>query len=185
MSIDLNGFRKALKAIADDAERLNAKAGWLANSPPYEDGTSVAYVAAIQEYGAPEVGILARPFIGPTIKENKAKWKKRLAKGLKNAISKGGDAGQTFEAVALEMAGDMKAMIAQGSFAPLSPVTLMIRKIKQENKGDASWRMSKRQVAVAAARVAMGESGSANTTPLNDTGLMMASIVGFAQVKGA
>lgn len=43
-------------------------------SSKYEDGTPVAYVAIIQEFGSPEQGIPPRSFMRTTIAEKQNEW---------------------------------------------------------------------------------------------------------------
>lgn len=76
----------------DDAAKqveaaLNSKAklrvGFLENAT-YPDGTPVAFVAAVQNFGAPKVGIPPRPFFSNVIKNNQdKKWPQAMALLLK------------------------------------------------------------------------------------------------------
>ena len=83
-------LRTALAEIARKVGRGQVKVGFFAGSN-YEDGTSVAYVAAIQEFGTTEAGanglviIPPRPFMRNTIANNKAQWSGQLAEALKAA----------------------------------------------------------------------------------------------------
>lgn len=52
----------------------------------YPDGTPVAYVAAIQEFGYAAGKIPPRPFMRPAIAENKAEWSAQIAAGVRASI---------------------------------------------------------------------------------------------------
>ena len=71
--LNLDKIKIALERVPEEFEGMVAQIGF-PSGINYEDGTSVAYVAAIQEFGAPAVGIPARPFIQPTVKEKKDTW---------------------------------------------------------------------------------------------------------------
>jgi hypothetical protein len=43
--------------------------GFMENADPYPDGTPVALVAAVQEFGSPSNGIPPRPFMRPAVAE--------------------------------------------------------------------------------------------------------------------
>ena len=56
---------KAILAKAEQARRSKAKVGFIGGQ--YPDGTSLAEVAAVQNYGSPEQGIPERPFFGQAV----------------------------------------------------------------------------------------------------------------------
>ena len=64
---------KQLLVTLNSLDRINLKVGWFEGAK-YEDGTPVAYVAAIQEYGF--VNIPPRSFMRTTVQEKKEAWKK-------------------------------------------------------------------------------------------------------------
>ena len=179
MGFDLSKIKKRLDAIKGTAEGLTAEAGWLP-SAVYEDGTPVAYVAAIQEHGAPERSIPPRPFISETIEKNSDAWVKEASTALKVAATTGRPATAAADLIGVAMASDIQKTIAEGGFDDLKGITLMIRKMKDEHKGDPSWHMSGAKVGEAAARVEAGEPGSSRTKPLNDTGFLIATVIGRA-----
>ena len=57
---------KATLAKAEQARNKRVKVGFFSTAK-YQDGTPVANVAAIQEFGAPEAGIPERPFFRQSI----------------------------------------------------------------------------------------------------------------------
>lgn len=81
MALDLSKFRAHLDRVPKEFADKVAKIGWFP-SAQYEDGTSVAYVAAIQEFGAPEVKIPPRPFMQPSIQTHMPEWRAYMLKGV-------------------------------------------------------------------------------------------------------
>jgi uncharacterized protein YcfJ len=82
-----------------------------------------------------------------------------------------------FNGLGLTVQGDVKNAII-GPHAPLSPVTLALRKLKHDGK-----KINGTVVGAVAAAIARGETGSgqigqpfSNTTPLNDSGMMLATL---------
>ncbi len=167
-----------LAAIAKGFEGRVAKVGWFP-SAQYRDGTPVAYIAAIQEFGASNNKIPARPFIRPTIANRKGKWALIMKDGVIAVVKGRATAEQVFEGVGLQAAADIGVTLASGNFEDLSKITLMLRKMRDD---DPSLVVTGKVVAEAAARVAAGEDGSDRTQPLHDTGLMIATLT--HQVEG-
>ena len=62
-----------LERAPKEFENMVAQVG-IPSGIQYEDGTDVAFVAAIHEFGAPAANIPARPFIMPTVAEQKDQW---------------------------------------------------------------------------------------------------------------
>jgi hypothetical protein len=174
-SLDLSRVMAKIDAIGEGFANREAKIGFFAGKN-YEDGTPVAYVAAIQEFGSPENGIPPRPFMRPTVEDKKGAWSADIAGGMRAVIKGRLTADDVLDAVGAAAAGDIVKTLAAGDFKALSPITLMIRKMKDEHRGDPNWRMSGAKVGEAAARVAAGEAGSTRATPLDDTGYMMANV---------
>jgi hypothetical protein len=117
----------------------------------YEDGTPVAYVAAIQEFGAPAAKIPPRPFFAPAIKDNEVKWVKSIRGGIVQVTKGNMTADGVLEAVGLVAVGDVQASIEAVNSPPLAPATI---KAKGFDK------------------------------PLQDTGLMLASVSSKVTNKG-
>lgn len=173
MAVDTTALkiREALENMPAAFAANVAQAGWFPTAK-YEDGTPVAYVASIQEYGSPANGVPPRPSLRPTITEKRTEWVQDMARGLKAAIRGEITPEQVLEQVGMKMAADLQAGIENGTFAPLSPVTLMLRKWRRDGR-----EITGRTVGEAAAAVAAGEdySGVPNT-PLRDTGLLIATL---------
>jgi hypothetical protein len=142
--------------------------GFLENAK-YPDGTSVAMIAAIQEFGAPRRGIPPRPFMRPTFKAKADEWVKQIAIELKDTKYNGPVA---FGRVGAMAAGDFQQAIADLHTPALSPVTLMVRMIVGPgNKGTF------KDVLEARARVAKGEVASGvSEKPLIWSGVLIGSV---------
>lgn len=158
-------------------DKLEARIG-VQEGQQYEDGTPVAYVAAIHEYGAPEVGIPPRPFLRPTLQEQKAKWSEELMDGAMAVMHGVATAHQVLGQVATTAAGDVKNTVSELTEPPLAESTIRARFRK---KGIADLSTSKR---FKAEMLAGGGFGYAK--PLVDTGLLQESITGeVANKEGA
>lgn len=174
-ALDLSRVMARIDAMGAGFVNREARVGFFPGAQ-YEDGTPVAYVASIQEFGAPDQAIPPRPFMRPTVQDKQKEWTDEVAGGMRLVARGVMTSDDVLDAVGQAAAGDIVKTIAKGNFKDLSPITLMIRKMKDEHKGDANWRMSGAKVGEAAARVAAGEQGSTRTAPLDDSGLMIASV---------
>ena len=73
-----------LREIAERLERADQVAVGFMENAKYPDGTPVAYVAAIQNYGAPSVNIPPRPFFSDMVKDKSPNWPSQLGAVLKH-----------------------------------------------------------------------------------------------------
>jgi hypothetical protein len=136
----------------------------------YPNGTPVAMVAAIQEFGAPKAKIPPRPFFRNMIAAKKGEWPGAIAALLK---ANQYDAKLTLEQTGAAIAGQLRQSIVDILAPPLSPVTLMLRKMFGNNPS----AIRGRDVAEARRRVASGESASGvSTKPLVWTGHLLNSV---------
>ena len=166
-----DGLDKKLAEIAARLGRGGAlKVGFLEGAT-YPDGTSVAMVAAIQNFGAPSRGIPPRPFFSNMVKEKSPGWPAQLAQILEATQM---DLPASLALMGEGIAGQLRDAIIATSAPPLSPVTLMLRKMRSEDQGLV---VTGRTVGEAAARVRAGEGvGDVSTKPLVDSGHMLASV---------
>lgn len=160
-----------LKEIAANvASAKTVDVGFLEGAT-YPDGTLVAMVAAIQEFGAPKAGIPPRPFFRTMISAKSGEWPDAVKEQLKAADY---DAAKTLARVGAGIAGQLQQSIADMSDPPLSPTTLMLRKMKAE---DPDLVVTGATVGIAAARVAAGEStDGVSTKPLVQSGHLLNSV---------
>src|SRR5579859_3473356 len=117
---------KNLKVALKNLQGKVGKVGWFEKSK-YEDGTPVAYVATIQEYGFPAKNIPPRPFLRPTILKQQAEWRKIAESGAKAILAGKSSVGNVMEALGLKAAGDVRKAITLVFHPPLSPRTIAAR----------------------------------------------------------
>lgn len=137
-----------LKQMIADSRRLSLKVGF-PSAAYYEDGTSVAYVATIQELGSPEQGIPPRPFMRTTAAAKMGEWKNNMARGLKAIVNKGFTLQQVLDQVGLAAAGDIAKTIASITSPALKPATILARQRKYAKPGKTVGNLTKPLVATA------------------------------------
>lgn len=167
-----------LEAIPKEFDGMVAQVG-IPQGPTYENGQTVATIAAIQEFGAPG-RIPARPFIIPTAKKERSKWSKIIAGGVKKVIRGKATVFDVLDAVGMQAEGDMKAMVASIFSPALSPVTVLLRK----------WRKAGRQIDAsvvdqARSSISRGVDPGSDNKPLDDTHYMIDSIKHAVNKAGA
>lgn len=101
-------------------------------SSKYEDGTPVAGVAAVQEFGSPKAGIPPRPFMRTTIDEKRGEIKSLFDRAAKAIYSGDTDPVTALNVIGGVVAGQIKTTISNINEPALSPVTLHLRKLKKE-----------------------------------------------------
>lgn len=123
-------LEKALKGLSN----VDGKVGWF-KSAKYEDGTAVALIAAIQEFGYPEKNIPARPTLRPMIREKRELWR-RVMRSEARKILKGEQTSKgAMEVLTLIAAGNWRQAITQLNSPALSPRTVAARKARYARKG--------------------------------------------------
>lgn len=110
-----------LAATLDGLEGLEGKVGWF-ESAHYPDGTAVAYVATIHEFGTEHIP--ARPFMRPAVQDNGPEWMQLLGQGAQRAAEGSISARDVLEMVTLKAAGDVAKKIEAVTSPALSPVTI-------------------------------------------------------------
>lgn len=146
------------------------RVGFLENAT-YPDGTSVPMVAAIQEFGAPRVGIPPRPYFRTMVAQKKGEWGPATAALLK---ANDYDAKKTLGQVGMGIKGQLQQSIVDLLSPPLSEVTLMLRMMRI---GKVNARVTFAMVQEARARVAKGERASGvSTKPLIDSGFLLSRV---------
>lgn len=172
-TLDFAKIRAKLDGIADGFTDQVAKVGFF-DGHAYEDGTPVAYVAAIQEYGSPEAGIPPRPFMRPTVEAQTATWSKHIGDGMRQVVRGKLTAEDVLDGVGALAANDVKKRIASNQVAPLSPTTLVLRKWRREGRV-----ITGKTVGEAAAAYAEDPSiiSGVPADPLQDTGFLIAEVL--------
>jgi len=169
------GLEKKLKELSEKLTKAaTVRIGFLEGSTE-PDGTSTPMVAAIQEFGAvsgkKRQVIPPRPYFRTMIAEKSPQWGNQLGEVLKHNDF---DAAKSLALMGLGIGGQLQDSIIATMAPPLSPITLMLRKMRSENQ---TLKMGGKTVAEAARRVAAGESaGDVSTKPLVDSGSMLNSV---------
>lgn len=147
-----SGMREALERMAKDASSLTAKVGWF-ETAKYEDGTPVAYVAAIQEYGSGPIP--PRSFFRTTQVEKSNRWRREM-KGLFASVARGEmTTADGMELIGQAVEGDVSRKISEIHDPALSQSTI-----------DARQRR-----------------GVTSVKPLVDTGTMLATLTHVVEKK--
>jgi hypothetical protein len=167
------GGDRASKHLKELTEKLSGaktlRVGFLSGSK-YPNGTPVAFVAAVQEWGAPKVGVPPRPFFRSMVANHKQEWPEAVAGLLKDNDY---DVQRTLELTGEAIAGQLRTSIINTNSPPLSPTTLMLRKMF----GNHPEKIRGRDVVEARHRVAAGESyAGVSTKPLVWTAHMLNSV---------
>lgn len=127
---------KITRTKGQGAEQLRMLLGGISNkvgkvgffpSSVYEDGTPVAYVATIQEYGVAQKGIPPRPFMRPTIEKQRMTWRAIADQGARSMLAGKATGDQVLEAIGLKAAGDIRRTISQIQSPALKPETIAAR----------------------------------------------------------
>ena len=123
---------RILATAIRDIQSKKLRVGWF-DTARYQDGTPVAYVAAIQEFG--HGAIPPRPFIRPTIAQQRQAWRDTLRKGAKQVLAERLTFEQMLTAFGLSAAGEVAESIKAVTAPPLSPRTLAARQSKKKTPG--------------------------------------------------
>lgn len=170
---------QSLAVALKDLDGVQGKVGWF-ESAKYTDGTPVAHVAAIQEFGSG--AIPPRPFMRTTLAEKQGEWGQQLEAGAGAVLDGKATARQVLEATMLRAAGDVAKKIASIYTPPLSPLTLLARQSAGSNK-----RLSgAKELGALARELDKGPPnvGGVSTKPLVWTGQMIQSVTGVVEPDG-
>ncbi len=110
-----------LKKLADKVSNPGTLRVGFLEGATYPDGTPVAMVAAIQNFGAPNAGIPARPFFSKMVNEKSPEWGGKLAKVLEQADW---DGGKALALMGEGIAGQLRQSIVDTNAPELSPDTI-------------------------------------------------------------
>lgn len=135
MEIRRTSNASAIKKVLEELGRKEIKVGFF-ESAKYPDGTPIAYVAAIQEFG--HGPIPPRPFLRPAEQQNAAKWQKGIAAGVKAALNGEVTIEHALEQVGMVAAGDVRKAIRAVTAPPLADSTIRARQGRLKGKKSAS-----------------------------------------------
>lgn len=126
-SIELKGGDRLLKRLAEIGKEFGSKKsvrmGFLEGAT-YPDGTSVAQVAAINNFGAPAAGIPARPFFTNMIRQKSPEWGLILVRLIKQSD---GDVDKALAKMGLFMESQLADSIVEMNEPPNSMVTNLLK----------------------------------------------------------
>jgi hypothetical protein len=122
----------ALKGL----DGVRGKVGWHegAKYDEADGGQPVAYIASIHEFGYPEGGIPARPFMRPTITKQREIWAGLAAQGARAVLKGSMTALSVVDALGQKAAGDIAKTIATIQSPPLSEATVEARQRQYKDK---------------------------------------------------
>lgn len=172
MKHGLTGGERLRKVLADIREKTRGgdfvRVGFLEGAT-YTNGTPVAYVAAIAEWGNPANGQPPRPFFRQMIDGNQGSWGGKMARFMKATKC---DATLSLSYMGETIKSELQGSIRKFSGAPLSPVTLLLRQ-RFPMRDDMQFS----DVLQARHDIAAGvEPGAGHAKPLIWTGHMMNSV---------
>jgi hypothetical protein len=114
-------FEAKLRQIAESVSKPGTlRVGFLQNAT-YPDGKQVAMIAAIQDFGAPGVGIPPRPFFRNMIAAKQSEWPNAIGNLLK---TNNYDAPRALSVAGAGVAGQLRQSIIETNSPPLSPTTI-------------------------------------------------------------
>lgn len=125
---------KKVKALLDEFNSHQSAIGWF-NHQHYPDGTPIAYVAQIHEFGAPQKNIPPRPFMRPTGQKHHKDWAESFKRGFDASVNGGVSPRQVFDQVGELVAGQIAESIKAVTSPPL--------KYKQKHGNQSPLRDSK------------------------------------------
>lgn len=119
--IDFRKFDELKRRLMTGKRAVNVG---IPEGPKEEDGTPVAMIAAVHEYGAPEHGIPERPFLLVAIQKNRQKYVRLNRINLVKMLHGQMDEGQALGQLGEMAKGDVQLEIRNGDFTPLNPATI-------------------------------------------------------------
>lgn len=138
----------------------------------YPDGTPVALVAAVANFGSPAKGIPPRPFFTNMVRGKSGGWGGSLARILANNEM---DADKSLRLMGEGMALQLRQSIIDTNAPALSPVTLLLRDRFRSNPDDITFG-DVQQARADIERGVLPESSGTGAKPLVWTGYMLNSI---------
>lgn len=161
----------ALKKIARQVSGGGRLQVGFMDGSDYPDGTSVAMVAGLNNFGAPRAGIPPRPFFSNMIAKESSDWPESLATVLKDNEY---DGAKSLDIMGQKIGEQLQQSIIDTNVPALSPVTVMLRGMR---KNDPSLKVTGKTVGEAAQRVADKKTNyGASEKPLVDQGIMLKAV---------
>jgi len=120
------GGAETVARLLAEVDGVRGKVGFFEGSK-YPDGTPVAYVAAIHEFGSKSQGIPARPFLRPTIAQQTAAWRASIKRGAKAITAGTLTPAQFMDALVQLAAGNVAQTISKLQTPALAEATVAAR----------------------------------------------------------
>ena len=127
MKVERQGIPDSFKRANQEIDGLQVRVGFFPEAH-YPDGTSVAYVATIQEFGYPQGNIPARPFMRPTAQDKRDEWSRQVAGAIVAAHKGDVQYSDALDQIGGSAAGDVALTIKSISTPPLDESTLRSRR---------------------------------------------------------
>lgn len=109
---------KKIKSILNEFDNMSSEIGWFSHQH-YKDGTPVAYVAQIHEFGAPQKNIPPRPFMRPTGEKHHKEWAEAFKRGMIASVNNQLTPYHVFEQIGSLVAGQIADSIKAVTSPPL------------------------------------------------------------------
>lgn len=165
-----------LKLKIKELEGIQGKVGWFSSSI-YPDGTPVAYVAALNEYGHGSTP--PRPTVRPAVIEHQKEWNQIALQGSKDILKGETTPHNVMTQLTLSAEKDIANNLAKITEPPLSLITLVARKYKSQGKEINGTVIG--QIAALIKAGNMPDVSGISTKPLNDTGLEIATLTSVVE----
>jgi hypothetical protein len=178
VTIEDTGLMDKIDAGMKDLRNKSVLVGWFENAV-YPNGEQVAYVAAIQEFGAPEQNIPARPFLIPTFNENKDEWTEILKEGVTTVLSGKLEARGVLAQLGKLASDQVAEKIQSITDPPLAESTIQARLDKKANNQIVADNTTRHEDVNGDSFYVTGEADTdigMLGKPLIDTGLMFQSV---------
>lgn len=176
VSVDLSALKQLERQLKSTASGVQA--GWF-SSAKYNDGTPVASIAALMEHGTQSQGIPARPFLRQAIAKNEGDWASLADQAALQFVQGNISSEQMLNLLGAKASGDIQESIIDGDFAPLSPITIALRRLKNDGVKITGSTVGAVAAAIKQGKTGPGELGDqsfGNKDPLRDTGKLIATI---------
>lgn len=118
--------KRPLSVAIAELKKYTGQAGWFASSK-YPDGTYVAYIAAIQEFGSPEQNIPPRMGLRNMLENKNKDWTKFLRYAAKRVLNETAEAREMMEVLGSLAQADIFKQIKSVTEPPLAKATLAAR----------------------------------------------------------
>jgi hypothetical protein len=125
---ELPGLKSLIKRMNDANRRVLV--GVPAGAKDEDDGTPVAMIAAVNEFGLPEHNIPERSFLRGGIRRGIPKFNRVNEDSLRKVVRGEMTVATAIEKLGVVATGEVKREFVAGNFQPLKPATIAARKRK-------------------------------------------------------